>query len=110
MGCTPIGVQAKPSCISNDTYRRRTLLSACPSCRAEAQKHPTFRGVLNRMGQATNDISARISIRMAGHTTTKVWGLTSMSVKRGAKGVCLLFATVGICYLVYFPFFDEVGP
>eukprot|EP00752_Nemacystus_decipiens_P010749 g9569.t1 len=40
--------------------------------KTEAQKHPTFRGVLNTMGQATNNISARISIRMAGHTTTKI--------------------------------------
>ncbi|CAM9803819.1 unnamed protein product [Ectocarpus sp. 8 AP-2014] len=38
----------------------------------EAQKHPRFRGVLNSMGQVTNRISARISIRMAGHTTTKI--------------------------------------
>ncbi|CAM9133490.1 unnamed protein product [Ectocarpus sp. 4 AP-2014] len=40
--------------------------------KTEAQKHPRFRGVLNSMGQATNSISARISIRMAGHTTTKI--------------------------------------
>ncbi|CAM9522704.1 unnamed protein product [Ectocarpus fasciculatus] len=40
--------------------------------KTEAQKHPRFRGVLSSMGQATNSISARISIRMAGHTTTKI--------------------------------------
>ncbi|CAB1113959.1 unnamed protein product [Ectocarpus sp. CCAP 1310/34] len=40
--------------------------------RTEAQRHPRFRGVLNSMGQATNRISARISIRLAGHTTTKI--------------------------------------
>eukprot|EP00903_Cladosiphon_okamuranus_P011558 g10878.t1 len=40
--------------------------------KTEAQRHPTFRGVLSRMGQATYNISARISIRNAGHTTTKI--------------------------------------
>ncbi|CAM9144646.1 unnamed protein product [Ectocarpus sp. 12 AP-2014] len=40
--------------------------------KTEAPKHPRLRGVLNSMGQATNNISARISIRMAGHTTTKI--------------------------------------
>ncbi|CAM9440502.1 unnamed protein product [Scytosiphon promiscuus] len=40
--------------------------------KTEAQKHPRFRGVLNNMGQATHIISTRVSIRMAGHTTTKI--------------------------------------
>lgn len=38
----------------------------------EAERHPNVRGVLNRMGQAINIFSVRVSVRMAGHATAKV--------------------------------------
>ena len=37
----------------------------------EGERHPIIRVVLGRMGQATHNFSARVSIRMAGHKTTK---------------------------------------